>query len=182
MGEAAYSQAFKTKIVEKLLRPGGPSATRLAREVGISQPTLSRWKREAGSLASMKKKTKQATRQQKKKDKGKGKRWSAKDKLRIVMQAAELSAEELGGFLRSEGVHSRQLEQWREAVHAAFGERTPESRRRAQADRKRIQQLERELHRKEKALAEAAALVWLKKKAQEIWGDEDDDTPRKNGK
>ena len=179
MGEAAYSQAFKTKIVEKLLRPGGPSATRLAREVGISQPTLSRWKREAGSLASMKKKTKQATRQQKK---DKGKRWSAKDKLRIVMQAEELSDEDLGGFLRREGVHSRQLEQWREAVHAAFGERSPESRRQAQADRKRIQQLERELRRKEKALAEAAALVWLKKKAQGIWGDEDDDTPRKNGK
>ena len=125
------------------------------------------------------KKTKHATKQKKK---SKDKRWSAKDKLRIVMEAEDLSDEELGGFLRREGVHSRQLEQWREAVHAAFGERSPESRRQAQADRKRIQQLECELRRKEKALAEAAALVWLKKKAQEIWGDEDDDTPRKNGK
>jgi transposase-like protein len=178
MGEAAYSQAFKAKIVEKLLRPGGPSATRLAREVGISQPTLSRWKREASSLASMKK-TKHATKQKKK---SKAKRWSTEEKLRIVMAARELSDEDLGGFLRREGVHSSQLEQWREAVHAAFGERSPESRRQAQADRKRIQQLERELRRKEKALAEAAALVWLKKKAQEIWGDEDDDTPRKSGK
>jgi hypothetical protein len=39
---------------------------------------------------------------------------------------------------------------------------------------KRIKELERELNRKEKALAEAAALLVLKKKVQEIWGDEDD--------
>jgi hypothetical protein len=40
-------------------------------------------------------------------------------------------------------------------------------------DKKRIQELERELNRKEKALAEAAALLVLRKKAQAIWGDED---------
>ena len=104
------------------------------------------------------------------------KRWTTSEKLRVVVQADELSDNELGAFLRREGVHSGQLEQWREAVHAAFGEQTPEARRQSQSDRKRIRSLEKELHRKEKALAEAAALVWLKKKAHEIWGDEDDDT------
>ena len=46
----------------------------------------------------------------------------------------------------------------------------------------RIKELERELRRKDKALAETAALLVLKKKVQAIWGDEDDDTEPKSGK
>ena len=92
----------------------------------------------------------------------------------------KLSEEELGAFLRREGIHESQLEEWRakateaatgalKAPHAKRSERTPEARR--------IKELERELLRKDKALAEVAALLALKKKVQEIWGDEDDDTP-----
>ena len=155
-------------MLEKLLGPDARSACSLSREVGIPQSTLSRWVREAGTLESMGKKTR--------------KNWSAEEKLRIVVQASELQEEELGAFLRREGVHSSQLEQWRETVRGALtGGQTPESRRQTQRDRKRIQKLERELRRKDKALAESAALLWLKKKVQDIWGDEDDDTPRKNG-
>ena len=58
------------------------------------------------------------------------------------------------------------------------------SRRRAKVspEAKRIRELEKELLRKDKALAEAAALIVLKKKAQAIWGDEDDDTNPRSGK
>jgi transposase len=168
MGGATYSPAFRSKMLEKLLGPDARSACSLSREVGIPQSTLSRWVREAGTLKSMGKKTR--------------KNWSAEEKLRIVVQASELPEEELGAFLRREGVHSSQLEQWRETVRGALtGGQTPESRRQTQRDRKRIQKLERELRRKDKALAESAALLWLKKKVRDIWGDEDDDTPRKNG-
>jgi len=48
-------------------------------------------------------------------------------------------------------------------------------------DVKRIRSLEKELRRKDKALAETAALLVLKKKVQEIWGDEDENTTRRNG-
>ena len=54
--------------------------------------------------------------------------------------------------------------------------------RRNTVDAKRIRALEKELNRKDKALAETAALLVLKKKVQEIWGDEDDLTARSNGK
>jgi len=168
MGGAPYSPAFKGKLLEKLLGPSARSACSLSREVGIPQTTLSRWMREAITLKDMGKK--------------KRKSWSAEEKLRIVVQASELPEEELGAFLRREGVHSSQLEQWRETVQGALtGGQTSESRRQAQRDRKRIRKLEQELRRKDKALAESAALLWLKKKVQDIWGDEDDDTPRKNG-
>jgi transposase len=52
----------------------------------------------------------------------------------------------------------------------------PRKSKTASEDAKRIKKLERELRRKEKALAEAAALLVLQKKVQAIWGDEDDDT------
>ncbi len=170
MPGARYSPAFKRKMVEKLLRPDGPSAWALSRESGVTYTTLSRWASKARSLAGVTKE-----------DQKPKKRWTPEEKLRIVVQASELSDKELGAFLRREGVHTEQLELWHETVRGAFGEQSPKARRRAQADRKRIRELERELARKEKALAEAAAPMWLKKKAQSIWGDEDDDTPRRNG-
>ena len=161
-------------MIQKMLSPGGPSAYALAAESNVSQSTLSRWKRDALTLGDM---------GGKKPGDGKGsnRRWSVEERLRLVHEASQLSDEELGAFLRREGVHASQLEQWRETLHEAFGKQTPESRQRAKEDARRIQALERDLHRKEKALAESAALLWLKKKAEEIWGDEDDDTPPRNG-
>jgi transposase len=106
--------------------------------------------------------------------------WTAEERLRVVLEASRLSDEELGAFLRTEGLHQSQLEEWRAAVIEALGTRkTRKSKKSPEA--KRIQQLEKELLRKDKALAEAAALLVLKKKAQEIWGDEDDDTPTRSG-
>jgi hypothetical protein len=54
-------------------------------------------------------------------------------------------------------------------------DRARDQREQSKTDRKRIKQLEKELLRKEKALAEAAALIILRKKAQAIWGDPEED-------
>jgi transposase-like protein len=43
-----YSAAFKTKMVQKLL--GGRSVNSVAQEVGVNQPTLSKWLRDARTL------------------------------------------------------------------------------------------------------------------------------------
>jgi transposase-like protein len=99
--------------------------------------------------------------------------WSAEEKLAAVLEAASLSEDELGVFLRSRGLHDAQLQQWRDQMLIGL-EPKPFKR----AETKRIQELEKELRRKDKALAETAALLVLKKKAQAIWGDEDDDTDR----
>jgi transposase len=42
-------------------------------------------------------------------------------------------------------------------------------------EQKRAKQLEKELQKKEKALAEAATLLLLRKKAQAIWGDDEEE-------
>ncbi len=98
------------------------------------------------------------------------------DKLRIVREAAALSGSDLGAYLRREGVHEADVVRWRKEVDdAALAALS--GRRQRTAEQKRIRSLESELRRKEKALAEAAALLVLAKKARALWGDnEDSDT------
>lgn len=103
--------------------------------------------------------------------------WTAEEKHRAIVEASSLSEEELGEFLRKEGLYSAQIEEWTALAVAALGTSKP-ARRKTSPEAKRNKELERELRRKEKALAEVAALLVLKKKAQEIWGDEDDDTAK----
>ena len=101
--------------------------------------------------------------------------WTPEEKLRVVVEASRVSDDQLGEFLRREGVHKAQLDQWKAAIIEALGRGNRRSSKKS-ADSKRIRGLESELRRKEKALAETAALLVLKKKAQAIWGDEGDDT------
>ncbi|MEI2420412.1 hypothetical protein V6O07_09065 [Arthrospira platensis SPKY2] len=49
-----------------------------------------------------------------------------------------------------------------------------EFQRQRRVDRMKLQELEREVRRKDKALAETAALLVLQKKLQAIWGDKED--------
>jgi hypothetical protein len=106
---------------------------------------------------------------------------SAEEKVRIVVAASALAPAELGAFLRREGVHEAEVEQWRAAILEALESGVAKGSGRS-ADGKRIKELERELRRKDKALAETAALLVLQKKVREIWGDGDDGTDEGNGK
>ena len=176
-----YSEAFRRKMVQKLSVPNARSATRLSQEVGVPQSTLSRWLREArrmGTLAGSVRDedlTAEPTMKRRPED------WSFAEKLRLVTEAEDLAEEELGAFLREKGIREGIWQQWRVAVKEALeGPRkaTPKK----SEDKKKIRALEKELKRKEKALAEAAALLVLQKKVQALWGDEEDDTKPNNGK
>jgi transposase len=101
--------------------------------------------------------------------------WSPEERLRVVLEASRLSDDELGAFLRREGLSEAVLEEWRTAALDALRPQKKPS-----ADSRRVRELEKQLRRKDKALAEAAALLVLQKKAQAIWGDEDDDTGPKS--
>ena len=99
--------------------------------------------------------------------------WSAAEKLEVVIEAGKLDEESLGRYLREKGLHTVHLQQWRQEVLEALKGK----RKNGKADPrdKRIRELERELKRKEAALAETAALLVLKKKAHDIWGDREDE-------
>jgi transposase len=166
-------------MIERMAGPEAISATALAKDVGVAQATLSRWLRNARRVDAMGSKKKK---HEGKADKRPPQR-TAEDKLRIVLEASRLSEEELGAYLRRKGIHEAQLKDWQATVTEASTAALSSSRRKAKTspEAKRVKELERELLRKEKALAEVAALLALKKKAAEIWGDGDDDTDTRNG-
>lgn len=106
--------------------------------------------------------------------------WSPAEKFRVLAETEGLEGEELGVVLRREGLHEADLTEWRRAALAALGggAKAPP----ASTETRRVRELEKQLRRKDKALAEAAALLVLQKKVQAIWGDEDDDTNREPDK
>jgi transposase-like protein len=103
--------------------------------------------------------------------------WSAEAKLAVVIETATLSEVELSQYCREKGLYPEQAKAWKQAC--LDGQRSAllqaqNEREQAKADKKRIRELERELNRKEKALAEAAALLVLRKKLNALWGDNGD--------
>lgn len=142
-------------MLTRLIGKDAVSARQLAVETGLRQQTLSRWLQEASSLPVMPAK-------RPKRD------WSIEDKIRILAKTSTLTGTELTDALRREGVLQAEYEQWRLALR--------DEGRASLATMKRIRALERELARKEKALAEAAALLVLKKKLLPLEEDEDVDT------
>ncbi len=98
--------------------------------------------------------------------------WTAEEKLDAVLDYEKLEEEKRGGYLREKGLHSVHTERWKQQI--IEGLTAPKQSKRDPRD-KRIKELEKELRRKEKALAETAALLVLKKKAQAIWGDGEDE-------
>ena len=158
-----YTAALKARVLQRLVGPRAISAYRLAGEVGVSQVTLSRWLAAARSVPVMSTGVRQ---------------WTGAQKLRVMIAAHGLSETDLGALLRREGLYAAQLEAWRSAAETALD---APSRRREKAvphpDTTRLAEVGRERRRKEKALAEAAALLVLKQQVEAYWGDEDDTTP-----
>lgn len=155
---SSYSPEMREKIVRKMMPPGCQSAASIHRETGISMPTLYAWKRqfrEKGFVVPSKS--------------TKADDWDGKAKLAAIVQTAAMNQAERSAYCREHGLHVEQLEGWKQSMEAAEGKEavTPGELARARAQ---IRQLQKELARKEKALAETAALLALSKKARAIWG------------
>ena len=150
-----YSLAFKQKMVEQLTGRKALSAVQLARQTGLRQQNLSRWLEEARSLPLV------AT------DKRTKREWTAEQKAQAITEASGLTGEQLRQYLDNKSIPFAHFERWRVALD--------EDGQDSKATSKRIRALERELARKEKALAEAAALLVLKKTIASHYQDEDDD-------
>jgi transposase len=155
-------------MVQRILLPNGPSASALAKETQVPQSTLSRWVRRFGTVRGVSNDNEgSASRPRRPED------WTAEERLRAVTEAGRLGGEELGQFLRREGLHEETLEEWREAALDALQPSRPRSRG---SDKKRLAKLEKELARKDKALAAANAVVELQKKVHAILAAEEGDT------
>jgi hypothetical protein len=160
-------------MVARLVGPRAVSATQLSKETGISQASLSRWLHAAARIDPMPSKRERGSRAKSRREptrtEARTRPRTGAEKLAIVVRAEGLEGEQLGEFLRREGIHLAELEQWRKLAEQALGSPA------RLAPSKETRKLKAELARKEKALAEAATLLILKEKVEEIWGDEDED-------
>lgn len=156
---ARYGQAFKDRAVARLLPPESAPLEVVAREIGLGEATLERWRAEAL--------TKPAEQRV----------WTAAARLEAVITTAALDEAARGAWCREHGVYPQQLQQWRDHATEALAE--PEEARaspqQTKHDRRRIKELERELRRKDKALAETAALLVLSKKVAAIFNKGEDE-------
>ena len=162
-----YSPERKESVLRKMMAPHNRPIKQLAQEEGISEATLFNWRkqaREKGLLLP---------------DGDSGPNgWSARDKFAAVLETASLNETELAEYCRTKGIYPEQLSQWHKACEQANDwdrENDRRLKKEKKADLKRIRKLKKELRRKEKALAETAALLVLQKKAQAIWGDPEDE-------
>lgn len=161
-----YPAERKEAILKKMLPPNNRSIKEIAQEEGISEATLYNWRkaaRTAGRLLPDGDTTPAG--------------WGSADKFAAVLETAALNEAQLSVYCRERGLYPEQIRQWRAACEQANDwdhaqrVRTKEARR---VDEQRIKELERELRAKEKALAETAALLVLRKKARAIWGEAED--------
>lgn len=156
-----YSPEQKRWALEQMKSPLNLTLVEVAKKTGITTVTLRTWRnmaRQAGECVPAGQPSE---------------RWSSSQKFQVVLETAPLSQEEVAAYCRARGLLPEQLQQWREACEQA----NDDADRAGEVGRvvnpkatEKIRSLERELRRKNEALAEAAALLVLRKKADAIWG------------
>lgn len=143
----------------RLLPPESAALEVVAHEVGVGAGTLERWREDAQSRPA------------------RGRAWTAGARLEAVITTAAMGEAGKSAWCREHGVYRAELDKWRASATAALTE--PEEARASpqatRADRKRIKELERDLQRKERALAETAALLVLSKKVAAIFNKGEDE-------
>ena len=164
-----YSKELKDAMVAKMLPPNNQSISRISKQEGIPQATLRKWRDGARANGQAAPATGAASDD-----------WNTEDKFLIVVETAGMTETDLAEYCRKKGLYAEQIERWKNACMQANGGVAEEATRLNKALRqkdKEFKLIEKELLRKEKALAETAALLILRKKANAIWGNlmEDED-------
>lgn len=159
-----YSRSLKMSIIKRVLAPEACSVRSLSRETGVSEATIYNWKKQAmdGKLDIDSNDISPRF-------------YSAKEKFHLLMSAAKLTEEELGGFLREHGLHSQHLTLWSQELRETMAENTSKKDQQTARLKKEVRELKKELARKDKALAETTALLVLKKKLNALMEDDADD-------
>jgi transposase-like protein len=100
---------------------------------------------------------------------------SLKEKFTLLLESAALDEDQLGEWLRENGVHSEYLSLWEQELRESMSKSEDQYKAEVKELKKQKKDLEKELHRKDKALAEMAALMTLKKKLNTILEENGDD-------
>jgi transposase-like protein len=164
---SSYSPERKQVILSKLLPPNNKSVAQVAKEEGVAEQTLYNWRkqaREQGQPVPGKKSTSE--------------QWSHETKFAVVVETAALSESELGEYCRKKGLYPEQLKQWKQQCLEGFQSNEQQAKalkQQTKKDKAEIRVLKKDLRFKEKALAETAALLVLRKKLKAFYGEEPED-------
>ncbi|MFW5686791.1 MAG: transposase [Halanaerobium sp.] len=164
MSRTVYSKELKESMFKRLAPPNAEKVPALAKETGIPEGTLYTWRAKVINTNPTSNK--------------KSSKWSSSDKFQAVLETARLSELETAKYCREKGIHVEELKSWIKQCQNANEiryEDPKELKDNLKKEQKKAKELEKELREKEKALAETAALLVLRKKARAIWGDPEDD-------
>ena len=163
----SYPKERKEAVLKKMLPPNNKTISTISKEEGISEGTLYHWRKTARSEGRLMPDGDSSPTG-----------WCAADKFAAVVETASMNKAELSTYCRERGLYAEQITEWRDACEQANDWNRTQNQRlkdNRKADKKQIKELEKELNRKEKALAETAALLVLRKKSQAIWGEAEDE-------
>lgn len=160
-----YSDELKASIIARMLPPQSANVSALAKETGIPKDTLYCWRLKAlGRGGAGPDRPRQ------------GGGFSSEEKFAILLETASFNELELGEYCRRKGLYPEQIANWKKAFIQGLAPTASKlEREQLHLQARTIKQLQSELHRKDRALAEAAALLVLEKKIQALWGDTEDE-------
>lgn len=158
-----YSLAFKESQVKKLLPPNEQTFSEVAKESGVGNQTLRNWlnKTKEGTLGNNN-------------TVGNSKR-PPREKLSLIIEWRSIKEADQGRWLREKGLHTEHITQYEQELRDMVEDNNYAEKMKNKKLEKENKALKRELAKKEKALAEMAALYTLKKKAEALWGEDEDD-------
>ncbi len=172
---AKFTQSFKLQAVEKALsRSEGTTLNEIANSLGIGFSTLNNWIVKARNQEfhiAPADEIKRMTQDKRPQD------WSLEERFNIVMACASLGEEELNAYCREQGIYPHHVQQWKlDFVSGNSAKESVVSAAEMKGLRQENKTLKKELNRKDKALAETAALLVLQKKVHAIWGSDEDNS------
>ena len=156
-----YSPERKAAVLARMLPPHNQSVSQLSRQEGIPTKTLYHWRSEADISTLLTSADKTPPRE-----------WSQETRFAVLVETAPLSAHAVTEYCRRKGLYPEQIQQWKDELMQPDQR---EEKALIKKQQKEIQQLNRELARKDKALAEAAALLMLQKKLKALFDEENGD-------
>jgi transposase len=159
-----YSTGFRNTVIKKVLPPENRPLAEVSKETGVSEQTIRNWlfKLKNDNLNPQEGEVSPEQR-------------SPSEKMSLIFESRSLSSEAKGEWLRKNGIHSEHLALWEQELRDQVNDKDSKDKETIKKLKKKNKDLEKELERKEKALAEMAALMVLKKKAEAIWGDDEED-------
>ena len=162
-----YPKERKDAIINKMLPPLNMSVSELAKAENIPYGTLYTWKQ---TYVDKRLKNTENT-------SNSPIQWTAEKKLSAIIETSTLNEQECNEYCRKHGIYKAELESWK----TGFIKGAEQTVSQAKTDKTELKQLrsennklKKELNRKEKALAETAALLVLRKKLDALWEENED--------